>query len=105
MSNYELNHRRNRRALLRTRAHLMRGLPSPAESAFWRAVRARRLGVQFRRQYPVGNFITDFCVLSARLIIEIDGSWHDRRGAADRRRDHALGRAGWRVLRFFESGC
>jgi very-short-patch-repair endonuclease len=66
----------------------------------WQAIRARKLGVVFRRQVVVaGRFIADFLAPSARLIVEVDGRQHERRGAADARRDRVLGRAGYRVLR------
>ena len=100
MSAYDRSHRTKRRELIRARAHAMRHSPSAAEAACWRAVRGRALGVQFRRQYPIGNFIADFCAPSVRLIVEIDGSWHDGRATADRRRDRMLTRAGYQVLRF-----
>ncbi len=95
MSQYNRSRRSKRRNLIRARAAVMRDTMSPAESAFWRAVRG-----QFRRQYVIGDFITDFCAPSARLVVEIDGSWHHGRAAADRRRDRVLARAGFRVLRF-----
>ena len=99
MSQYNRSHRSKRRILIRARAAVMRDAMSPAESAFWRAVRGRRLGVSFRRQYVIGDFITDFCVPSAHLVVEIDGSGHHGRETADPRRDRVLARAGFRVLR------
>ena len=36
---------------------------------------------------------------SRRLVVEIDGGYHARIAAKDARRDRALARAGWRVLR------
>jgi very-short-patch-repair endonuclease len=34
-----------------------------------------------------------------KLVVKVDGTVHARRGAADARRDRALARLGWRVLR------
>jgi very-short-patch-repair endonuclease len=48
---------------------------------------------------PLGRFIGDFVAVSARLVVEVDGGYHTRRGAADARRDRALQRLGYRVLR------
>lgn len=45
------------------------------------------------------KYIADFAVPSARVIIEVDGAYHATRCAADARRDRALGRRGWRVVR------
>ena len=73
---------------------------TPSELRLWLALSARKLGVQFRREVPLlGQYIVDFCAPSARLVVEVDGACHADRRAADARRDAALGRAGYRVLR------
>jgi very-short-patch-repair endonuclease len=70
------------------------------ESTLWRAIGQGQLGVVFRRQVPVaGRFILDFFAPSARLVVEVDGAYHARRRHADARRDRALGRLGYRVVR------
>src|SRR5512138_3392961 len=76
-----------RSQLLAARAAQMRTHLSPAESALWEAIRARRLGVLFRRQVLLAaRFIADFLAPSARLIVEVDGRQHEQRRAADARR-------------------
>ena len=77
----------------------MRFALTPSEAALWAELRGGRLGVAFRRQVPIGRFIADFCAPAARLVVEVDGGCHERRGAADGRRDAVLGRLGYRVLR------
>jgi very-short-patch-repair endonuclease len=68
--------------------------------AFWSALKARQLGVTFRRQVPVGGqFIADFLAPSLRLIVEVDGGYHARRRRADERRELKLRRLGFRVVR------
>jgi very-short-patch-repair endonuclease len=63
-------------------------------------VRGGRLGVSFRRQVPLaGRFIADLYASEVRLVVEVDGQCHARRGGADARRDRALARIGCRVLR------
>jgi len=63
-------------------------------------LRRRRLGVLFRRQVPLlGRFIADFLAPAQRLVVEVDGVYHGGRGRADARRDAALERAGYRVVR------
>jgi len=84
---------------LHANAHAMREAPTPSEHALWQALRARKLGVQFRRQVPLGRFIVDFLAPSARLVVEVDGGYHARRGAPDARRDRKLRRLGLTVLR------
>jgi very-short-patch-repair endonuclease len=85
--------------LLQHRAQLMRACPSPPEQALWLAIRSGQLGVPFRRQYPIGSFVADFAAPQAKLVVEVDGRCHERRRAADARRDRKLARMGYRVLR------
>ena len=88
-----------RQQLLAARAAAMRAAPTPSEAALWRALRARQLGVEVRRQVVLGDFVADFVVPAARLVIEVDGGAHCARGAADARRDRKLASLGFRVLR------
>jgi very-short-patch-repair endonuclease len=41
----------------------------------------------------------DFVAPKAKLVVEVDGPCHAARARADARRDRALGRLGYRVLR------
>lgn len=86
-------------SLLVRRAREMRTLPTRSEELLWRALRKRALGVEFRRQVPIGSYIVDFLAPQCRIIIEIDGGWHLARCSADARRDEKLRRAGYRILR------
>ena len=72
-----------------------------SEARLWAHIRGGRLGVLFRRQVPLLNrFVADFLAPAVNVVVEVDGPWHERRRAADARRDRALGRAGYVVLRF-----
>jgi very-short-patch-repair endonuclease len=98
-----MRHRRlNRSTLIESRASAMRAAPTASEAALWRAISGRKLGVQFRRQVPLGRFIVDFFASSAGLAVEVDGGYHTERRAADARRDRALARMGYRVVRLDE---
>lgn len=78
----------------------MRASPSPPEALLWAALVNRKLdGVAFRRQVALAGYICDFVAASHRLIVEVDGQHHERRAAADARRDRKLERLGYRVLR------
>ncbi|MBE7479393.1 MAG: DUF559 domain-containing protein [Polyangiaceae bacterium] len=88
-----------RQQVLSQRAAEMRAAPTRSDAALWQALRAKKLGVEVRRQVVLGNYIADFVVPSARLVIEVDGGYHCRRVAADARRERALRRLGYRVLR------
>ncbi|SFG53235.1 UDP-galactopyranose mutase [Prevotella sp. KH2C16] len=62
--------------MLEARAKEMRKNPTEAESAFWELVSGKELGVKFRRQHVIGNYIVDFACLEKKLIVEIDGGYH-----------------------------
>ncbi len=51
--------------------------PTEAEDLLWQEVRNSNLGYKIRRQHYIGNFIVDFVSLDKKLIIEIDGGYHD----------------------------
>ena len=80
-------------------ARCMRGHPTPSELCLWRALSGSRLGVAFRRQVIIGEYIVDFAAAKARLVLEVDGGYHQISARADARRDRTLERAGYRVLR------
>lgn len=85
--------------LVELHARQMRSSLTTSEQALWELIRGRRLGVQFRRQVPIGRFIVDFLAPAKRLVVEVDGGYHARRAVADERRDRVLRRLGYRVLR------
>ncbi|MCK6533871.1 MAG: DUF559 domain-containing protein [Polyangiaceae bacterium] len=88
-----------RQQVLAERAAAMRDQPTRSEAALWEMVRCGKLGVSVRRQVVLGNFVVDFLVPAARLVLEVDGGYHRTRRVADARRERALRRLGYRVLR------
>jgi very-short-patch-repair endonuclease len=59
-----------------------RSRPTESEARLWSALKARQLGVSFRRQVPLaGLFIADFFAPSVGLVVEVDGAIHARGGA------------------------
>ncbi len=54
----------------------------------------------FRCQQVVCGYIADFLFPKSRLIVELDGSFHDGRESYDERRDSVLQAAGYTVIRF-----
>jgi cyclase len=44
----------------------------------WGYLKGRQLGAKFRRQHPVGVFIADFYCHKYQLVIDLDGSIHNR---------------------------
>jgi very-short-patch-repair endonuclease len=76
---------------------------TPAERILWRLLRDRRLkGLKFRRQFPIGPFVVDFCCYELRLVIELDGEIHaePQPAARDRERDAYIRGLGFTILRF-----
>lgn len=73
-----------------------------AEKILWEYLRAKRTGVKFRRQHPILDYIADFVCLSEKLIIEVDGEYHnvESQKQDDINRDKRLASMGYRVLRF-----
>jgi len=76
---------------------------TPAENRFWFYVKGKKLlGLKFRRQHPVGNFIADFYCHELKLVVEIDGNVHllNAQKIRDIERDLKLKELGLSVLRF-----
>jgi len=66
-------------------------------------VRRKQLkGLQFYRQRIIGNYIVNFYVPRAKLVIELDGGQHldDDNQEKDRIRNGYMDRIGLKVLRF-----
>lgn len=55
----------------------LRQRQTEAEIVMWECLRNRKLGLKFRRQHPILNYIADFYCHEILLIIEIDGEIHD----------------------------
>jgi very-short-patch-repair endonuclease len=72
-----------------------------AEQKLWARIRNDQLGVTFRRQHAVGNYIPDFCSPKAKLIIELDGSQHLDQEEYDEIRTQYLESQGYKVIRFW----
>lgn len=79
---------------------LRKDMPLP-ERMLWQLLRQRPGGFKFRRQHPIGPYVVDFCCLSERFVVEVDGSAHDNidRFKFDDRRVSFLKENGFRVLR------
>jgi len=84
------------------RARELRQPLTPAEEKVWARVRARQLGLHFRRQHPISRFIVDFYCAAARLIVEVDGEIHAEPDQIeyDAARTEWLMSHGNRVMRF-----
>ncbi len=85
----------------KTHRRQLRRASTKPEQLVWAVVRNRRLeGLKFRRQQSIDPFIVDFVCQDLKLIIEIDGGYHDDIFDADRNRQQYLEAEGYRVVRF-----
>jgi very-short-patch-repair endonuclease len=85
------------------KAGQLRKEPTPAEAKLWSRLRNDQLGVTFRRQHAIGNYIPDFCSPRAKLIIELDGSQHLEQQEYDDERTKYLESLGYKVIRFWNN--
>ena len=74
---------------------------TPEEKHLWYDF-LKKLPVTVNRQKNIGNYIVDFYISSARLVIEVDGTQHKDlyHVESDRQRDFELKKLGNKVLRF-----
>ncbi len=88
--------------LLKSFASENRKNPTEAESVLWQIARSNALGVRFKRQHIIGTYIVDMVCLEKKLVIEIDGLYHQRpeQILSDEDRTEFLKRLGFRVIRF-----
>ena len=87
-------------AAMRNAKRLRREMSLP-EVLLWNRLRGKPMGVKFRNQHPIENFVVDFYCAAKRIAAEIDGIAHDvgDRPARDIRRDAELRLSGIEVLR------
>jgi very-short-patch-repair endonuclease len=87
---------------LTSRARRLRYQDTLAEKLAWGLLRNRQLLYKFRRQVPLGAVIADFCCLSLKLVVELDGVGHSYKSQAtsDQQRQQELEKRGYGVLRF-----
>ena len=61
--------------IIRQRAQTLRKNMTKEERHLWYDF-LKAYPIQFKRQYPIGNYIVDFYCYKARLVVELDGSQH-----------------------------
>lgn len=80
-----------------------RNNPTEAEKVLWEIVRGRKMGgYKFRRQHIINNYIADFVSLREKLIIEVDGLYHQlpENKKSDEERTADLRKLGFEVIRY-----
>uniref|UniRef100_UPI00404B7648 leucine--tRNA ligase n=1 Tax=Flavobacterium sp. TaxID=239 RepID=UPI00404B7648 len=76
--------------------------PTEAEKILWNSLRNKNLGEKFRQQHLIDNYIVDFACLSKKLVIEVDGGYHNtqEQKLLDNDRTIILESKGYKVIRF-----
>ena len=76
------------------RARQLRERQTKAESLIWTVLRAKQLGgLKFRRQHPIATFFADFACVSRKVIVELDGGYHDYQYEDDATRQTFFGKS------------
>ena len=91
----------DRYELLKDFARHNRREMTESETILWNALRKMKVGFRFRRQHPIGDYIADFICLPAKLVIEVDGGYHQKpeQQESDKQRTEFLERKGYQVIR------
>jgi very-short-patch-repair endonuclease len=74
-----------------------------AEKILWKHIRNKQVqGKKFRRQHPLDIFIADFYCHEKKLIIELDGGYHEtlKQKEYDDGRSYELEEKGYKIIRF-----
>ncbi|MEM1336153.1 MAG: DUF559 domain-containing protein [Bacteroidota bacterium] len=75
---------------------------TPAAQILWTQLKTEQLSDTFKRQHVIDVFTVDFVCLAKRLIVEIDGGYHDNpsQKEADALRMQILKDFGYTIIRF-----
>jgi very-short-patch-repair endonuclease len=85
-------------------ARRLRRTQTDAERKLWSKLRDRQVcNAKFRRQHPIGIFTSDFCCMELGLVVELDGSQHQKSVDADELWSGYLKQQGYRVIRFWDN--
>ena len=86
-----------------SKAQFLRRNETIAEKLLWEKLRNNQLeGLKFRRQHPVNIYIADFYCHKFKLIIELDGDYHNQeeQKQKDEVRTEVLRLNGLKIIRF-----
>lgn len=83
-------------------AQKLRRNPTDAQIRLWSHLHGKQLGVQFTREFQIGDYIVDLACRSERLVIELDGGQHAE-NEADIVRTREIEAHGYTVIRFWNN--
>ncbi len=86
-----------------SKAESLRNRMTNAETLLWETLKNNQLdGFKFRRQHPIHLYIADFYCHKLKLVIEIDGEYHNsqEQKIIDKQKTLDLESQGLKVVRF-----
>lgn len=83
-------------------AELLRGRMTEAEKVLWQVLKKNEWQLNFRRQHPISIYIADFYCHKVKLVIELDGGYHENGDVKmnDQFRENKIKDFGITILRF-----
>ncbi|MBI2436872.1 MAG: DUF559 domain-containing protein [Candidatus Magasanikbacteria bacterium] len=83
----------------------LRNHSTDSEIKLWQRIKGEQLGVKFRRQFNILYFIVDFYCHTHKLVIELDGWFHnlEEQMKKDAHKDRELRKLGYTVIRYQNS--
>ena len=84
------------------RARKLRQQMTGEEQLVWDFLKSHPLSFKFRRQHPLGFYIADFYCHPLKLVIEIDGGYHNNKKQKEQDQQRELQMTEWGIstLRF-----
>ena len=88
--------------IIHKHARDLRKRETKTEKILWAILSNKKLGVKFRRQHPINQFIADFYCHELKLVIEVDGEIHFQKDRIeyDAMRTAVFNDFGIKVIRF-----
>lgn len=86
-----------------SKARRLRKRMTRAEKLLWEKLRNKKVkGFKFRRQHPIAIYIVDFYCHELKLVIEVDGKYHNKieQRLKDKERTQFIQFQGLQVIRF-----
>ena len=84
------------------KAQALRTRETMAEKLLWSELSNKKLGVKFRRQHPIYQYIVDFYCHELKVVIEVDGMIHLKEDVSmnDKIREQQLQSLNLFIMRF-----
>lgn len=80
----------------------LRAKMTTAELILWNIIKVNEWHLKFRRQHPISNYIADFYCHQIKLVIELDGGYHENKEVKiyDAARENEIKKLGINIIRF-----